>query len=133
MNYKDKKIFVVDDMATMRQAVVTLLRKAGFVSIQQSINGVDAIEKIRALYDSGEKLDMIFSDINMPEMNGIELLQELKRDPVLQNIPVVMISTENESAIVIDAISKGATNYIIKPFTSDTLNKKLEELKKFLQ
>ncbi|AYF45650.1 MULTISPECIES: response regulator [Halobacteriovorax] len=132
MSYEDKKIFVIDDLNTLRETIVSHLREEGFGRIYQAIDGQDALKKLEELYGRDEKIDLIFSDINMPNMNGIELLKELKSDERFVDIPVVMLSSENEKEIVMEAVMSGASNYILKPFTKMTLRSKLGEIDKLL-
>ncbi|MGI4994007.1 response regulator [Halobacteriovorax sp. GFR7] len=132
MSYEQKKVFVVDDMDTLRETIVAHLREEGFGRIYQAIDGVDALKKLEELHKRSEKIDLIFSDINMPNMNGIELLKELKSDDRFKNVPVVMLSSENEKEIVMEAVMSGAANYILKPFTKMTLRSKLSELDKIM-
>ncbi|EQC45554.1 response regulator [Bacteriovorax sp. Seq25_V] len=127
------KVLVVDDMATLRESIVTLLRGVGFTKVSSAQDGVKALLKIEDAYNEKEPYRLILSDINMPECNGIELLKKLKADDRFKDIPVVMISTENEAATVMDAIQAGAVNYILKPFTTETLKAKLNEIGKFLK
>lgn len=127
------KVLVVDDMATLRESIVTLLRGVGFTKVSSAQDGVKALIKIEDAYNDKEPFRLILSDINMPECNGIELLKKLKADDRFKDIPVVMVSTENEAATVMDAIQAGAVNYILKPFTTETLKAKLNEIGKFLK
>ncbi len=127
------KVLVVDDMATLRESIVTLLRGVGFTKVSSAQDGVKALIKVEDAFNEKEPYRLILSDINMPECNGIEFLKRLKADDRFKDIPVVMISTENEVAIVMDAIQAGAVNYILKPFTTETLKAKLNEIGKFLK
>lgn len=132
MSYEDKKIFVIDDLNTLRETIVSLLREEGFGKIYQAADGQDAFKKLEELYSREENIDLIFCDINMPNMNGIELLKELKSDDRFVDIPIVMLSSENEKEIVMEAVMSGASNYILKPFTKVTLRSKLGEIDKLL-
>ncbi len=127
------KVLVVDDMATLRESIVTLLRGVGFTKVSSAQDGVKALIKVEDAFNEKEPYRLILSDINMPECNGIEFLKKLKADDRFKDIPVVMISTENEVATVMDAIQAGAVNYILKPFTTETLKAKLNEIGKFLK
>lgn len=133
MNFEDKKVLVVDDLNTLRETLVTHLKEEGFKQVYQAIDGKDALKKLRQLYDRQEQVDLIFSDIKMPNMNGIEFLQELKIDERFSNIPVVMLSSENEKEVVIEAIMSGAASYILKPYTKMILLNKLDEISKLIR
>lgn len=124
----DKKVLVVDDMATVRQAIVLSLRSLGMVTIQQAIDGEDGWEKIKAC-GTEEAFDIIFLDINMPKCNGIDLLKRIRSCSAFETIPVIMISTENEKDVILTAIQEGATNYILKPFTANIIKEKLALIK----
>lgn len=130
--YKDLRVLVVDDMATLRESITLLLRAIGFKAVNQAESGKAALRKIETSIEENAPYGLIFSDINMPELNGIDLVRKIKSDDRTKNIPIVMISTENEASIVMDAISAGAVNYLLKPFTSDALRKKIKEIEKFL-
>lgn len=128
----DIHVLVVDDMVTLRQTIVGLLRSVGFKNIQQAGDGQEALERLAVATEEGTPFDLVLSDINMPKLNGIEFVKKMKESTLFEKIPVVMISTENEAAVVMDAISAGAINYLIKPFTKDALTKKLREISKYL-
>lgn len=130
--YKDFRVLVIDDMATLRESIALLLKAIGFNSVNQADSGQSALRKIELSLEENQPYKLIFSDINMPELNGIDFVKKIKSDDRTKNIPVVMISTENEASIVMDAISAGAANYLLKPFTSEALKKKIKEIEKFL-
>ncbi len=126
---KQKRILIVDDVATYRTALSSFLEKLGFTKIDTAEDGVQAYDMLMDAQGS-EPYGLVFSDINMPNMNGIDLVKKIKRSDVLKSTPVVMVSTENESSMVLDAISLGAANYIIKPFSAEILLQKLKEVGK---
>ncbi|EQC49572.1 putative chemotaxis protein Chey [Bacteriovorax sp. BSW11_IV] len=121
-----KKVLVVDDMPSIRDNIVSCLKTIGFKKVNQAENGKQALGKIREQDEN--QFEFIFTDINMPEMNGIEFVKVLRADPTFDNTPIIVISTENESATVMEAIYAGASNYIIKPFRPDTLKQKIMEV-----
>lgn len=121
-----KKVLVVDDMPSIRDNIVSCLKTIGFKKVNQAENGKQALGKIREQDEN--QFEFIFTDINMPEMNGIEFVKVLRADPAFDNTPIIVISTENESATVMEAIYAGASNYIIKPFRPDTLKQKIMEV-----
>lgn len=124
------RVLILDDMATIREAMQMALRKLGFEHIIQAADGQDGWNKLKA---STEKpFGLVFSDINMPNCNGIEFIKLLRTIDVYKGIPVIMVSSENESHIILDAVAAGANNYILKPFTTNMVEQKIEEVfKKF--
>lgn len=126
---KQKRVLIVDDVNTYRVALSSFLEKLGFEKIDLAEDGKQALGMLNDALAS-EPYGLVFSDINMPEMNGIELVKNIKASDTLKATPVVMVSTENESTMVLDAISLGAANYIIKPFSADVLIQKLKEVGK---
>jgi two-component system chemotaxis response regulator CheY len=117
------RILTVDDMATMRKIVKSLLNQLGYTNIDEAENGKEALVKLKQ-----NKYDLVLLDWNMPEMDGITLLQEIRKDPQLKNIPVIMVTAEAKKENVLLAIQSGANNYIVKPFTAETLKEKLEKV-----
>lgn len=117
------KVLVVDDFPTMRRIVKNLLKQLGFENIEEAENGEDALRKLK----SGE-FGLVVSDWNMPVMEGIELLKNVRSDPQLKDIPFLMVTAEAEKEKVIEAIKAGVDNYIVKPFTGEILKEKLEKI-----
>ena len=128
---KQKRVLIVDDVATYRTALSSFLGKLGFTRIDTAEDGVIAFDMLTQAHAS-DPYELVFSDINMPNMNGIELVKKIKSTDDLKSTAVVMVSTENESSMVLDAISLGAANYIIKPFSAEVLLQKLKEVGKQL-
>ncbi len=128
---KQKRVLIVDDVATYRTALSSFLEKLGFTRIDTAEDGVIAFDMLTQAHAS-DPYELVFSDINMPNMNGIELVKKIKSTDDLKSTAVVMVSTENESSMVLDAISLGAANYIIKPFSAEVLLQKLKEVGKQL-
>ena len=117
----DKRFLVVDDFATMRKIVRNLLRQLGYQQIDEAEDGVVALRKLKAT-----KYDMIICDWNMPNMTGIELLKEVRSDESVKAIPFLMVTAEANKENVIEAVKAGVSNYIVKPFTADTLSGKID-------
>ncbi len=126
---KSLRVLIVDDVATYRTALSSFLEKLGFTKVDLAEDGNQAFTMLNDALGA-EPYGLVFSDINMPECNGIELVKRIKADANLKATPVVMVSTENESSMVLDAISLGAANYIIKPFSAEVLIQKLKEVGK---
>lgn len=119
-----KKVLIVDDSNTMRKIVTRSLRQAG-LEVDEILEAGDGQEALQVL--AGSKVDLILSDINMPNMNGVEFIRQKSADPGLKAIPVVMITTESGSEILHEAISLGAAGSIKKPFTPDQVNAALSQ------
>ena len=111
-----KKILVVDDSRTVRQQVASVLSQAGYQVVDAS-DGVEAIEKIEANAD----LAMVICDVNMPRMNGIDMLLLLKKDERYASLAVLMLTTEGQPGPIQRAKQAGAKGWIVKPFSPDTL------------
>jgi two-component system chemotaxis response regulator CheY len=114
-----KTVLIVDDSGTMRKIVTRCLRQAGldFGEILEAGDGREALQVL-----AGNKVDIILSDINMPNMTGLEFLKEKATIDAIKGIPVVIISTETGSDIIAEAMSLGAAGSIKKPFTPDMIN-----------
>lgn len=117
------KILTVDDMATMRKIIKSLLTQLGYTNVDEAENGKEALAKLKQ-----QRYDLVLLDWNMPEMDGIILLQEIRKDPDLKNIPVIMVTAEAKKENVLQAIQTGANNYIVKPFTAETLKEKMDKV-----
>lgn len=117
------KILVVDDFSTMRRIVRNLLKELGFSNVQEAEDGVDALKKLRV-----EKFDFVVSDWNMPNMTGIDLLREIRKDNTLKHLPVLMVTAEAKRENIIEAAQAGASGYVVKPFTATTLDEKLQKI-----
>jgi two-component system chemotaxis response regulator CheY len=119
---KEVKILLVDDQPLIRKIVRDILAQLGYMNVEEAENGQDALEKLKA-----KKFDLIFLDWNMPVMQGIDVLRELRKMPAYKDTPVIMLTAEAEKEKVITAIQEGVTNYIVKPFKPATLKEKLAE------
>lgn len=120
---KNLKILVVDDFSTMRQIVKKSLRQLGFENITEAVDGQEALTKLKS-----DQFNFIVSDWNMPNMMGIDLLKAVRSDSSLKNIPFLMITAEAQKDNIIEAAKAGVSQYIIKPFTVDALQQKLEAI-----
>lgn len=120
-----KSVLIIDDSNTMRKIVSRSLRQAGY-EFDKVLEAGDGQEALQIL--AGEKVDLILSDINMPNMDGVEFLRRKTADEGLKMIPVVMITTESGSDILKEAISLGAAGAIKKPFTPDQVQATLSAL-----
>ena len=120
-----KKVLIIDDSNTMRKIISRSLRQAGleFETILEAGDGQIALDMLNQ-----EKPDIILSDINMPNMNGIEFLKQKSTNESIKNIPVVMITTESGNDIIHEAMTLGAKGSIKKPFTPDQIQSTLGDL-----
>lgn len=116
-------ILIVDDMSTMRRIVRNILKQLGFNNVVEAENGKEALDKIRQ-----GKFGFVVSDWNMPEMTGIDLLRAIRADASLKHIPVLMITAEAQKENLIEAVKAGVSNYIVKPFTAETLQDKMNKI-----
>jgi two-component system chemotaxis response regulator CheY len=110
-----KKILAVDDSKTMREMVCFTLKQAGFQVIDAE-DGKQALEKIK-----GEKVDAVITDLNMPNMNGFDLIRALRADPAYKFAPILMLTTEGDESKKAEGKSAGATGWIVKPFNPEKL------------
>jgi len=117
------KFLVVDDFSTMRRIVRNLLKELGYVNADEAEDGAIALQKLK-----GGGYDFVVSDWNMPNMDGLQLLQAVRADPALKHLPVLMITAEAKKENIIAAAQAGAHGYIVKPFTAATLNEKLAKI-----
>jgi two-component system chemotaxis response regulator CheY len=118
-----KRILVVDDSSTMRRILRATLNRIGYMDITEAGNGVEAYAKA-----SEQVFDCVLTDWNMPEMDGLELTVKLRAKPEYKGVPIVMVTTEGGKQDVLEALTKGTTSYIVKPFTPEILKQKMDEL-----
>lgn len=124
MTDKDMSILVVDDFPTMRRIVRSLLKELGFTNVDEAEDGQEALTKLR----SGEGIQFVISDWNMPNLDGLEMLKQIRADEALKHMPVLMITAEAKKDNIIAAAQAGANGYIVKPFTAATLEEKLNKI-----
>jgi two-component system chemotaxis response regulator CheY len=118
----DSDVLVVDDSAAIRKILTRVLRQTG-MAIQTIHEAGDGQEALALM--AQHRIDLVLSDINMPKMDGLQLLASLKASPQWQRIPVVMITTEGGETKVAEAVKLGAAGYVRKPFTADQIKEKL--------
>ena len=116
----DLKFLIVDDFSTMRRIVRNLLKEIGYDNADEAEDGVTALAKLR-----GGNFDFVVSDINMPNMDGFELLTKIRADEQLKGLPVLMVTAEAKKENILNAAHAGASGYIVKPFTKATLEEKV--------
>lgn len=122
------QFLIVDDFQTMRRILATLLREMGYTKVLEAENGKKALQCLVAELESAAPVDFVIADWNMPEMDGLELLQAIRRDARLAGLPVLMVSAEAKRENIISAAQAGADGYIVKPFNATTLQQKLQTI-----
>lgn len=124
MSYdKSMRVLVVDDFSTMRKIVKNILRQLGFNNIVEADDGSTAWEVLNK-----DNIDFIVSDWNMPTMSGIELLRKVRASEEYADIPFLMVTAEAQQENIIEAVQAKVSNYIVKPFTPETLGQKIDKI-----
>lgn len=117
------KVLVVDDFATMRRIVKNILTQLGYKNIVEADDGTTALEVLKQ-----EKIDMIISDWNMPKMTGLDLLKAVRADSSMADTPFIMVTAEAQQDNIILAVKAKVSQYIVKPFTAETLGEKIDKI-----
>jgi two-component system chemotaxis response regulator CheY len=117
------KILVVDDFATMRRIIKNILTQLGFKNIIEADDGTTALGVLKS-----EKIGLIVSDWNMPKMTGLDLLKAVRADSNTANTPFIMVTAEAQQDNIILAVKARVSQYIVKPFTAETLSEKLNKI-----
>jgi two-component system chemotaxis response regulator CheY len=120
---KGMKILVVDDFPTMRRIVRNLLKELGYSNVDEAEDGAAGLARLR----SGA-YDFVISDWNMPILDGLAMLKEIRADASLAHLPVLMVTAESKKENIIAAAQAGASGYVVKPFTAATLDEKLQKI-----
>ncbi|HEU4457617.1 MAG TPA: chemotaxis response regulator CheY [Methylibium sp.] len=120
MSNPDMKFLIVDDFSTMRRIVRGLLKEIGYHNADEAEDGAAALQLLKTNH-----YDFVISDINMPNMNGFDLLKAIKADEALKALPVLMVTAEARKEDIVLAAQTGAAGYIVKPFTKATLEEKV--------
>ncbi|BAI81805.1 two-component system, chemotaxis family, response regulator CheY (plasmid) [Deferribacter desulfuricans SSM1] len=116
-------ILTVDDSSTMRRIIKNILNKLGFTNILEASNGAEALNILKE-----KQLDLIITDWNMPEMDGLSFVQAVRSNKKYNVIPILMVTTEAAKEDILIALKNGVNNYIVKPFTPETLKEKVFKL-----
>ena len=120
---KDMKILVVDDHQTMRRIVVQTLKTLGFTNMDTPDDGATALPMLEA----GD-FEFLVSDWNMPKLQGIDLLRAVRANDKLKALPVLLLTAEAKPQQIVEAAKAGVNDYVVKPFTPETLQKKIEKI-----
>ena len=117
------RVLIVDDFSTMRRIVRNILRQIGFTNVVEADDGTTAWEVLNR-----EKIELIVSDWNMPQMTGIDLLRKVRASEQFADIPFLMVTAEAQQENIIEAVQAKVSNYIVKPFTADTMKQKIDKI-----
>jgi two-component system chemotaxis response regulator CheY len=116
------KFLIVDDSPTMRRIVFNTLKRLGYDDIEEAEHGAEALEKLRAI----PGIEFVVTDWNMPIMDGLQLVKEMKDDGNFKFLPILMVTTRSVKDDIIDAMKAGVDNYVVKPFTPEVLKAKID-------
>ena len=116
-------VLIVDDFATMRRILKNIMKQIGFSNIVEAENGKNALKLLKS-----EPIDLVLCDWNMPEMAGIDLLNAVRGDDQLKAMPFVMVTAEAQKENILEAVKAGVSSYIVKPFTAETVEEKLNKV-----
>ena len=119
----DMRVLVVDDFSTMRRIVKNILRQLGFTNMVEADDGTTAWEILNK-----DRIEFIVSDWNMPQMTGIELLRKVRANEEFADIPFLMVTAEAQQENIIEAVQAKVSNYIVKPFTAETMKQKIDKI-----
>ncbi|MCK4461642.1 MAG: response regulator [candidate division Zixibacteria bacterium] len=117
------KILAVDDSPTMRRIIINTLKRAGYSDVLEASDGRDALAKMKV-----EKVNFVITDWNMPEMDGLAFVTALRSMGEYKSLPILMVTTRSVKDDIMEALKAGVNNYIVKPFTPDTLKEKIEQV-----
>jgi len=116
------KILAIDDSPTMRRIIINTLKRAGYDNIVEAADGKEAIAKLKV-----EEVNFVITDWNMPEMDGLTFVNTIRTMDEYKSLPILMVTTRSVKEDIVEALKAGVNNYIVKPFTPDTLKQKIEE------
>lgn len=120
-------ILVVDDDIDIRNFISTILRKNGFTNIHEEVDGLGAVDFLEQSFLDRKNVDMVLADWQMPEIDGIRLLDYLKRNPDFSDIPFLMVTSDSDRYHIVEAINHGVSQYLIKPFDEKKLLTKIDK------
>ncbi len=117
------RVLVVDDFSTMRRIIKNILRQLGFTNVVEADDGSTAWEVLNK-----DRIDFVISDWNMPQMTGIELLRKVRASEEFASLPFLMVTAEAQQENIIEAVQAKVSNYIVKPFTAETMKQKIDKI-----
>lgn len=115
------RVLIVDDSRTMRRIIINTLQKLGYKDCFEASNGREGIEQLAA-----QQVDIIITDWNMPEMSGVDFTRVVRANEQTKHVPVLMITANAAEDDIVEAMRAGVNNYVVKPFTPDTLKEKID-------
>jgi len=115
------RFLVVDDSVTMRRIIINSLHRLGYGECLEAGNGRDALDRLKAM-----PVDMVITDMNLPEMDGIEFVRALRASAATRTLPVLMVTTNASVDDIVEAMRAGVNQYLVKPFTPDTIRDKIQ-------
>lgn len=118
----DMKILAVDDSPTMRRIIINTLKRAGFEDVIEATDGKDALAKLKV-----DEFGLVITDWYMPEMDGLTFVTNVRKNEEFKSLPILMVTTRSVKSDIMEAMKAGVNNYIVKPFTPDTLKDKIEQ------
>lgn len=116
-------VLIVDDFATMRRILKNILRQIGFANISEAEDGKSALKELKKT-----KYDLVLCDWNMPGMSGLEVLKTVRADEELKGLAFIMVTAEAQKENILEAVKSGVSNYVVKPFTAETMSEKLKKV-----
>lgn len=117
------RVLVVDDFSTMRRIIKNILRQLGFTNVVEADDGTTAWEVLNK-----DRIEFVISDWNMPKMTGIELLRKVRASEEFADMPFLMVTAEAQQENIIEAVQAKVSNYIVKPFTAETMKQKIDKI-----
>ena len=117
------KILAIDDSPTMRRIIINTLKRFGYDDVVEAVDGKDALAKMKV-----ESFNFIIADWNMPEMDGFEFVKVIRSMDEFKDIPVLMVTTRSIKEDIMEAMRIGVNNYVVKPFTPETLKQKIDQV-----
>ena len=122
------RILIVDDMQSLRELLKAYLRRIGFRLITEAVDGRDAYQLMISAKAAGSPFELVISDWNMPELNGLQLLKLVRSIAEWKNLPFILLTTENEKDKVLEAVLAHVSNYMVKPVEEEMLKEKLQKV-----
>ena len=133
MNKAKVKFLIVDDFSMVRVMLRRTLKDLGYETVDEAVDGREALDKIEQACNDGEPYSLVFCDWTMPEVTGIEVLEACRSSELMKSTPIIMVTAEAEQKHIIRAINQGANEYIVKPFTQKSLEDKMNKVFNKLQ
>lgn len=128
MSPLNPRVLIIDDFETVRLLFIKCLNELGILEISQAENGEDAWKMLKDAQAAGQPFDLVFSDWNMPKMNGFELLIAVRKDSDLAQLAFVMVTANSDEGAVVDAMRAGVSDYMVKPFDTRSLGRTMSRV-----